>query len=158
MLRVNFSVKLGCYTPLILAFLCSACSPQQQAETGLNAPEFVKDTSLCNFSQASCYKQVAGIDLSLLITPFNTPSEKPLTLVIASSEAINDVTMRIEGRDMFMGVIPVKLSKLNEKQYNGQLIFGSCSSNYMVWRAFVNFTKNGEPQVAIFDFLADSGE
>ncbi|MPY23903.1 hypothetical protein [Shewanella sp. YLB-07] len=158
MLRVNLSVKLSLYTPLILAFLCSACSPQQQAETDFPASIFVKDTSLCNFSQASCNKQVTGINLSLLITPFNTPSEKPLTIELASSEAINDVTMRIEGRDMFMGVIPVKLSKLNEKQYNGQLIFGSCSSNYMVWRAFVNFTKNGEPQVAIFDFLADSGK
>ncbi|SQH76644.1 conserved exported protein of unknown function [Shewanella benthica] len=158
MLSVNSSVRLGLYTPLFLAFLCSACSPQQQAKTGLNAPEFIKDTSLCDFSQAACNKQVAGIDLSLLITPFNTPSEKPLTLELASSEAINNVTMRIEGRDMFMGVIPVKLSKLNEKQYNGQLIFGSCSSNYMVWRAFVNFTKNGEPHVAIFDFLANSGE
>lgn len=157
MLRVNFSVKLGLYTSLILVFLCSACSPQQPAETGLNPPVFVEDTSLCDFSQTSCNKQVAGIDLSLLITPFNTPSEKPLTIELASSEAINDVSMRIEGRDMFMGLIPVKLSKLNEKQYNGQLIFGSCSSNYMVWRAFVNFTKNGEPQVAIFDFLADSG-
>ncbi|NRB22905.1 hypothetical protein [Shewanella sp.] len=157
MLRVNFSVKLGLYTPLVLAFLCSACSPQQPAKTGLNTPVFVEDTSLCDFSQTSCNKQVAGINLSLLITPFNTPSEKPLTIELASSEAINDVSMRIEGRDMFMGLIPVKLSKLNEKQYNGQLIFGSCSSNYMVWRAFVNFTKNGEPQVAIFDFLADSG-
>ncbi|AQS36115.1 hypothetical protein Sps_00926 [Shewanella psychrophila] len=158
MLRINLSAKLSLYKPLILAFVCSACSPQQQAETALNTQILVEDISLCNFSQASCDKQVAGIDLSLLITPFNTPSEKPLTIELVSSEAISDINMRIEGRDMFMGVIPVNLSKLNENQYNGQLIFGSCSSNYMVWRAFVTFTKNGAPHVAIFDFLADSGE
>ncbi len=57
---------------------------------------------------------------------------------------------------MFMGIIPVKLSQLNEKQYSGQLIFGSCSSNYMVWRVFVSFKQNDELHVATFDFLADS--
>ncbi|BAJ02143.1 hypothetical protein [Shewanella violacea] len=158
MLSINLPTKLNLYTPVLLAFLCTGCTPEQQAETDLPPSILVEDTSLCNFSQAPCNKQVTGINLLLLVTPFNTPSGKPLTIKLASSEAISDVKMRVEGRDMFMGVIPVNLSKLNEKQYNGTLIYGSCSSNYMVWRAFVSFTHKGESHVTHFDFLADSGE
>lgn len=55
-----------------------------------------------------------------------------------------------------MGVIPVNMNKAGENIYKGELIYGSCSSDYMVWRAFVSFTQKGETKVAIFDFLADN--
>lgn len=156
MLSVNFSSKLSLCIPLLLVLFISACSPQDNQETAKQSRAFIEDKTLCNFKESSCEKQVAGINLTLSITPFNTPSEKPLTLEVTSNESLSALTMRIEGRDMFMGVIPVNLAKTNENQYNGQLIFGSCSSNYMVWRAFITFEKNGTQHVTIFDFLADS--
>ena len=158
MLRIKlFSKKQG-WNLLVILLLVSACTPQDDEQIEGQLSGFIEDKSLCNFSMSPCYKQVSNINLSLLITPFNTPSEKPLTIELTSSEAITDIKMRIEGRDMFMGVIPVNLAKVNEKQYNGQLIFGSCSSNYMVWRALVSFRINDQQHVAVFDFLADSGK
>ncbi len=124
-----------------------------------NAPEtsnFVQDDTLCQFNLGYCSKNVAATNLQLLITPFNTPSEKPLNISIISSKEIDDLKVRIEGRDMFMGVIPVNMNKAGENIYKGELIYGSCSSDYMVWRAFVSFTQKGETKVAIFDFLADN--
>ncbi|QFU22797.1 hypothetical protein FM038_012015 [Shewanella eurypsychrophilus] len=158
MLRIKLFSKKHSWNLLVILLLVSACTPQDDEQIEGQSSGIIEDKSLCNFSMSPCYKQVSNINLSLLITPFNTPSEKPLTIELTSSEAITDINMRIEGRDMFMGVIPVNLAKVNEKQYNGQLIFGSCSSNYMVWRALVSFKKNGLQHVAIFDFLADSGK
>ncbi|UXK10495.1 hypothetical protein N5094_10040 [Shewanella putrefaciens] len=114
------------------------------------------DPSLCVFSQGECVKTIAGIKLSFTISPSHAPSEKPLTLNILSSAPISDVHIRLEGRDMFMGIIPVNVRQVDEMNYIGQMVYGSCSSGYMVWRGFVNFTVNGKPQTAIFDFLADS--
>lgn len=152
MLPVNLPSCKASIIALFLMFSCVACTPDKKQET----TPLVIDNSLCNFHDAACKKQVANTQLSLLITPLSAPSEKPLTLTISSSEAISNVKVRIEGRDMFMGIIPVNIVQTNESEYNGELIFGSCSSNYMVWRTFVTFTKNGEQHVAIFDFLADN--
>ncbi len=152
MLPVNLSSCKSSIIALFLIFTCGACSPEKApVSTTLEI-----DNSLCNFNLSACLQQVDDTQLSLLITPLSAPSEKPLTISLSSSKPIEDVKVRLEGRDMFMGIIPVNIAQVSEREYNGQLIFGSCSSNYMVWRVFVNFKKNGEQHVAIFDFLADN--
>jgi len=138
----------------MLALFCTSCS--EDAPDAV--PKTTKDSSLCDFSVGKCTQSVAGVTFDLLITPYNTPSEKPLTLELISSVPVNNLVIRVEGRDMFMGVIPVNLTKVDENLYNGQLIYGSCSSNYMVWRVFVTFTKEGVQHTAMFDFLADNDE
>ncbi|ABV36819.1 conserved hypothetical protein [Shewanella sediminis HAW-EB3] len=138
----------------MLGLFCSSCShdaPKDVSKT-------TKDSSLCDFNAGKCTQSVAGVGFDLLITPYNSPSERPLTLELISSEPVNNLAMRVEGRDMFMGVIPVNLTKVDENLYNGQLIYGSCSSNYMVWRAFVTFNKEGSQHIVMFDFLADNEE
>lgn len=152
MLRVKFTKQFSLYLLLIWALFCSSCSQESPEDVS----KTTKDSSLCDFSVGKCTQSVAGITFDLLVSPYNTPSEKPLTLELIGSEPVNNLTMRVEGRDMFMGVIPVNLTKVDENLYNGQLIYGSCSSNYMVWRAFVTFTKEGTQHAVMFDFLADN--
>ena len=113
------------------------------------------DPSLCQFSAVACVKQVGDIKLTVSLSPANAPSEKPLTLTLLASSPITDVQIRLEGRDMFMGVIPVNVKQTDEMTYIGQMVYGSCSSGYMVWRGFVSFNVNGETKTAVFDFLAD---
>lgn len=120
------------------------------------AEKKVPDASLCDFLRGECIKNVAGTELKFTLSPSHAPSEKPLTLKLLSSSSITNVQIRLEGRDMFMGVIPVNVRQLNEKTYEGQMIYGSCSSGYMVWRGFVSFTLNGESKAVTFDFLADN--
>ncbi|MGI2175461.1 hypothetical protein [Shewanella ulleungensis] len=117
---------------------------------------FPKDLTLCQFSTGECYKNVADISVGLMIDPVNTPSEKPLNITLKSTQAITNISMRIEGRDMFMGVIPVLLSSVTDNESQGTLIFGSCSSNYMVWRAFVTFDYQNQQRTLMYDFLADN--
>ncbi|MGL5047185.1 MAG: hypothetical protein ACRC6S_06415 [Shewanella sp.] len=113
------------------------------------------DPSLCQFSQGECIKKVSDIMLTFSLSPGSAPSEKPLTLKLFSSVPITDVQIRLEGRDMFMGVIPVNVKQTSERTYIGQLVYGSCSSDYMVWRGFVSFNLRGETNTVVIDFLAD---
>ncbi|AZG73339.1 hypothetical protein [Shewanella livingstonensis] len=134
-----------------LMFLIACDRPETQENKDLGI-----DTSLCQFSAGECYQNVADLKVGLLIDPVNTPSEKPLIVTLNSNQAITNISMRIEGRDMFMGVIPVSLSLIKDNAYQGALIFGSCSSNYMVWRVFVSFDYQQRPRTLMFDFLADN--
>ncbi|MFG7353388.1 hypothetical protein ACGMNB_20725 [Shewanella oncorhynchi] len=113
------------------------------------------DPSLCQFSRGDCVKRVGDVELTFRLSPGSAPSEKPLTLQLLSSMPISNVQIRLEGRDMFMGVIPVNVKQTDEMTYIGQMVYGSCSSGYMVWRGFVSFNLNGETKTAVFDFLAD---
>ncbi|UJF20716.1 hypothetical protein [Shewanella sp. OMA3-2] len=132
-------------------FLVACDNPKTTEKTTLPT-----DPTLCQFSAGECHKKVADLTVKLMINPVHTPSEKPLNITLTSSQAITNISMRIEGRDMFMGVIPVSLSSVEDNEANGTLIFGSCSSNYMVWRAFVTFDYNNQPRTLIYDFLADN--
>jgi hypothetical protein len=132
-------------------FLIACERPQTQEQAKLAI-----DETLCQFSVGECYQEVADLQVGLLIDPVNTPSEKPLLVTLNSNQAITNISMRIEGRDMFMGVIPVSLSQIKNTSYQGSLIFGSCSSNYMVWRVFVSFDYQQQPRTLMYDFLADN--
>ncbi|MEC4724013.1 hypothetical protein HWQ46_00405 [Shewanella sp. D64] len=152
MLPVNAMSQLRLFFLLFMLIFTSACTPEKHTNTSL----IIQDDTLCQFKLGVCVKNVASVELALLITPFDSPSEKPLTVSLTSSKEIEDLKVRIEGRDMFMGVIPVNLSKVGENIYKGSLMYGSCSSSYMVWRVFVSFTLQGEKKVVLYDFLADN--
>ncbi|GIU06126.1 hypothetical protein TUM4261_09060 [Shewanella sp. c952] len=146
------SVVLRVLYACLAALFISGCEPNSNKTT----TAFKADPSLCDFQIGACKKSAGGTDLALSISPWNTPSEKPLKLSLTSSKSIENVKIRIEGRDMFMGIIPVNLTETDKKRYQAPLIYGSCSSGYMVWQAIVSFEVNGTEQFAIFDFLADS--
>lgn len=138
---------------LFIALLClTGCGPK----TSTVSPHLDKDPNLCDFKRGACIKTVDNMELTLSITPWNAPSEQALTLKLSSASAIENVTVRIEGRDMFMGIIPVHLTQTTKNHYQAPLIYGSCSSGYMVWQAIVSYKQAGHDKFAVFEFLADS--
>lgn len=147
-LNRNFSLFLI----MLVTMNLTACN--EKTEQQVKTPS--ADLSLCAFKQEDCLKMVGDVTLRISLSPDNAPSEKPLTLKLLSSDVLDNLQVRLEGRDMFMGVIPVNISQVDKTSYEGQLIYGSCSSGYMVWRGFISFTLNGSEQVVTFDFLADN--
>ncbi|MGI2169994.1 hypothetical protein ACROAE_07320 [Shewanella sp. MF05960] len=139
-------------TLVISSMFLVACDNKKNTDQ----TSFAEDLTLCQFSTGECSKNVADISVGLMIDPVHTPSEKPINITLKSTQAITNISMRIEGRDMFMGVIPVSLSSVTDNEAHGTLIFGSCSSNYMVWRAFVMFDYQNQQRTLIYDFLADN--
>ena len=144
------------------SFTLLGCSKVDESATeavlsSADAP-FLVDKTLCEFGLKACTQTVKDITVTLAISPTDTPSERPLDVYLDFTKPVDDLSVRVEGRDMFMGVIPIKLAQTAENRYQGNLIYGSCSSNYMVWRMFVSFSLDGQSQTVLFDFLADSNK
>ncbi|MCE9786948.1 hypothetical protein [Shewanella chilikensis] len=116
----------------------------------------VSDPSLCDFSVSACVKTLGEQQVSLMLNPSFAPSEKPIHWQLGFNSSVSNLKLRVEGRDMFMGVIPMTPSATEGETFEGQLIFGSCSSGYMVWRVFVSWQQGAEQYSTWFDFLADS--
>ncbi len=121
-----------------------------------NKPDQI-DRSLCQFYKVSCTKEINGVKITLLIDPKSVPSEKKLTLKLSSNKPIKIKSARIEGRDMFMGIIPVQFNYITNIDLLGETTLGSCTSGYMVWRLIVNIDINGTSSSVFYDFLADNG-
>jgi hypothetical protein len=175
--RLNLMCTLKLAFPLLLIInLLQACQPDNsikvtgaidEPKTAITGKDFTQmqvdtlpessvDLTLCQFSQGLCQLDMAGLKLAVELTPSHAPSETPLTIKLTSSDAITDVAIRLEGRDMFMGIIPVKLLGVSSTEYQGNFIYGSCSSQYMVWRLFVSVNHQGSTKSGYIDFLADN--
>ncbi|MGL4220707.1 MAG: hypothetical protein ACRCSS_08810 [Shewanella sp.] len=117
----------------------------------------VEDPALCQFNQGACSKTVGENTISLVLTPEAAPSEKPLNFRLSFSSPVQNLQGRLEGRDMFMGVIPVKWSQSSENQFQATAVYGSCASGYMIWRLWISFTDtDGKNHETWFDFKADN--
>lgn len=136
----------------VLATFLLGCKPNQEPA----ASSSPVDTSLCTFKSGACIKTVANVEIQLSLNPWHAPSEKPLTLIVNTSKPVADLKVKLQGRDMFMGIIPVNLDQSSETDYNANIIYGSCSSGYMVWSAIVSFKVDGIEKFTTFDFLADN--
>ncbi|WP_299005284.1 hypothetical protein [uncultured Shewanella sp.] len=141
---------------VIVTAICALLLACGQKET--DVVTYSHDPDLCQFHSSPCQKSVEDIALavSLSLTRPDAPSETPFAFRISANKAVKNMTMRLEGRDMFMGVIPIRLSQISDKQYSGQLLYGSCSSGYMVWNAIVTFDYLGENRELVFAILADN--
>ena len=146
------STVLSLSSSFLLGLFLIGCEPNSHQPQASRAV----DPSLCDFNSGPCTRTVADVDLKLTITPWQTPSEQPLQLSITTSRPLSNVKVKVQGRDMFMGIIPVKLNQIDENIHQGSLIYGSCSSDYMVWSAIVSYEVNGVEKFTSFDFLADS--
>ncbi|TKB50446.1 hypothetical protein FCL40_04640 [Ferrimonas sediminicola] len=110
------------------------------------------EPGLCRFDQGACHTTQAGKTLSLSLSPGNAPSEQPLALILDKPEGWRLISAVVEGRDMFMGRLPVSF----DERGRGSLMYGSCASGYMVWRLNLLMEDDAglEHHVA-FDWLAD---
>ncbi|MBM7072653.1 hypothetical protein JQC92_11535 [Shewanella sp. 202IG2-18] len=138
---------------IITVLLVCSCGDSKQKNANLDQI----DRSLCNFLVSSCLKEANGAEIALFITPNTVPSEQDLSINLKSNKSITIKSARIEGRDMFMGIIPVTTNSLNDKDFSSKAILGSCASGYMVWRLFVTYELNGQTSTVFYDFLADNG-
>ncbi|WP_028772227.1 hypothetical protein [Shewanella waksmanii] len=142
------------FNVIFVTLLCVLVGCGKEDQTAKKVVEV--DESLCQFSQGPCQQQIGELTVSLELTPTHAPSEKPIHLIVRTNHIVDQIDMQVKGRDMFMGIIPVNLQQQAKDVYQGELIYGSCSSNYMVWRAQVNVTTQGQTMSFWFDFLADN--
>lgn len=116
----------------------------------------MSEASLCDFHQGPCLIQNQHVTISVNLNKPHAPSEALIHLDMMFSKPVTKVKAELKGRDMFMGIIPIQLYKQTLQQYSSELIYGRCSSGYMVWNLQIHYQLNNEIITSSLSFLADN--
>lgn len=125
-------------TLIFLIVICtsSACGENNNTEQN----KFIEPN--CLISQSDCYldTEEGRYELSFNVEKVITESAFSLFLNYQGDSRISKVSAYIEGKEMFMGKIPVFFSLVAPNQYKAETILGSCSKDQMVWRLWVEIS------------------
>ncbi|TKB45823.1 hypothetical protein [Thalassotalea mangrovi] len=141
------------YTVLFVAILCVIAtlnfSEQAQLDPGQDGVPF------CNFQEEPCRYNASWGQVNLTSSTNKVVSETEFQLFL---DAIPGADFEIksaflQGRDMYMGKIPVFFNSQNES-YRADIMLGACTESQMVWRLNINVMIKQAPQTLLFDFVS----
>ncbi|MFB2864786.1 hypothetical protein [Aeromonas sp. MdU4] len=108
----------------------------------------IKD-QICDLSHNSCSLQIDGKPLTVLIPQLPVRAEHDFVLRLEGGDpAITPVKAWLEGRDMFMGTIPVSFEQI-AGGWQGSTLVGSCTSSMMVWLLNIEWSNGVHQQLAL---------
>lgn len=112
--------------------MLGACEEKSEMQTGLSVPQCISSQQQCSqVTSHGEYHLLFDVDKVITETPFN------YYLDIKSSYSVHRVDAYIEGKEMYMGKIPVFFmlndTSKEEKLIRGAGLLGSCADEYMLW-------------------------
>jgi len=141
----KFRVALKKLSAVGFLFLISACKPISEQDSINSASALVSQcivsqsqceisTELGNFSVKFSQHQLADkvkTELPFFIELAQLPQQEPMQSIIKA-------TAYLEGRDMFMGKVPVFFETMGKKDiYVAESLLANCSEEQMVWRLWI---------------------
>jgi len=128
------------FHPVFVLFLLTliSCSPATKKEPIAVAPQ-------CLVSQSQCALETQLGNIEVLFNQNKVLTEVPFSIYLKFSNdesvkkyKISQVKSYMEGKEMFMGKIPVFFS-VAEKQntWVAETLLGSCSEEQMIWRLWL---------------------
>lgn len=148
---------------LMTIFLLVACSPASKDKVESTAPQCLK-------SQSKCFVETKFGRVEILFNQEKVLTEIPFKIylkvaqinkakehVVKAEHEVNKLSYKIsqvksymEGREMFMGKIPVFFSSSKQgKVMIAETLLGSCSAEKMVWRLwFTLFFENNNASIS----------
>jgi len=89
------------------------------------------------------------IELSQLVSNVTKPN-------VAKSMSITKVSAYLEGRDMFMGKVPVFFEKAEgSNKFIAQSLLANCTEELMVWRLWITVKVGEQEQTSFVDFTSE---
>lgn len=156
-------------------FLCAlflsitACKPVQEQKINNKAmpiePRCITSQSQCEvgndkvrftveFSQYQYQDQLVD-NIKTELPVFIQLTELPSGNTANQVANITKVSAYLEGRDMFMGKVPVFFDKKDESTvYLAESLLASCTEEQMVWRLWITAEIAGEEQTFFVDFMS----
>lgn len=110
---------------------------------------------LCNFQVEPCSYDM-GTTKAVLTSSIEKIKPEELfefSLQIPDAENAEIKSAFIEGRDMYMGKIPVFFTSDGDK-YRSEVLLGACTEAQMVWRMTVNVVVDSQQHRLLYDFIA----
>ena len=124
---------------MFFLFIFAGCEQNEQATSPLIEPK-------CLSSQSACLITSTYGDFSILfnVDSIFTENEFDIVLVSHSHHQIKSISAHIEGKNMFMGKIPLFFKPDNNEttiKYITKTMLGSCSEENMRWVIFFTIDK-----------------
>ena len=142
--------------------LISACEPVSEKSSTSIASDLVTQciasqsqceitTELGTFSIKFSQHQLADkvkTELPFFIELAQLPQQEPM-------KSITNATAYLEGRDMFMGKVPVFFETMGKKNiYVAESLLANCSEEQMVWRLWITVELAGKSKTFFVDFTS----
>jgi len=118
---------------IFFSLIFIGCNPSQKVKSEYNEPH-------CLTSQSQCVINNEIGQFSVLFNVDKIHGDLPFELSIAYKSLSKNIKFsgHLEGKDMFMGKIPVFFNKLeNENRQSADVLLVNCSEEQMVWRLWV---------------------
>jgi len=116
-----------------LFLLLMSCNPKQELESIYIAPH-------CLASQSQCMVTNDIGQFNVLFNVDKVHGDMPfeLTLTYPSVNENIKFSAYLEGKEMFMGKIPVFFTQVqNEQKQRSEVLLANCSEDQMVWRLWI---------------------
>ncbi|WDE07381.1 hypothetical protein SG34_011115 [Thalassomonas viridans] len=125
---------------LVLGAL-SGCQPAEKKQAVSLEPRCLAQQSECVVrTPAGEFHVLFNVDKVITETPFE------ITVEYRGSGEIKNISGYLEGRDMFMGKIPLFLTGEKNNQYLAEVMLGSCAEPTMIWRLWLTAEFTGQVQ------------
>ncbi|PJG59217.1 hypothetical protein [Aeromonas cavernicola] len=148
-MKERLSSRKLMHIALVLSVLLSLFAYRTWFWTEKNLPRDIRKDQKCDLSHGTCMTMVA--DKALLTTVVNLPikPEHEFFLHLKGGDPnIKPKQAWLEGRDMFMGRIPIVFESVAEG-WQGRGVVGSCTSPLMVWLLNIEWSNGEKQQVAL---------
>jgi hypothetical protein len=138
---------------LSLLLTLMSCSPKEEVESLYTVPH-------CVTSQSQCLVDNELGQFTVLFNVDKVHGDIPFELSIVYTSAAENIKFSayLEGKDMFMGKIPVFFTKAqNENKQTSEVLLANCSEEQMVWRLWVTIEAQdmNQPELKKNSFFID---
>ncbi|MCP4987209.1 MAG: hypothetical protein GY928_14515 [Colwellia sp.] len=154
---------LKAFSSIAIFLLISACTPvsQQDSKTAQKIPP-----AQCIESQSQCEITTEFSKFTLKFSQIQLSdkikTELPFTIELSQQANENNnqlnitkVSSYLEGRDMFMGKVPVFFEQNNDSDmYTAQSLLANCTEEQMIWRLWITVESEGKAQNFFVDFTS----
>lgn len=137
---------------LVLALLLALMAYRTwfSADNSVSADQ--KKDQICDLSHTPCSALIGDKPLTVAIKELPLRAEHDFAIAITGGDpAIKPVKATLEGKDMFMGTIPVSFEQFEQidGQWQGVTQVGSCTSPVMIWLLNIEWSNGQRQQLAL---------
>ncbi|MDO6446023.1 hypothetical protein Q4493_09585 [Colwellia sp. 1_MG-2023] len=137
---------------LLLMFLLVACMPNKEQRDIYVVPQ-------CIASQSQCQINIAQARYDILFNVKSVTPEQPFSIIVKSKSLDGNVLISgyLEGKEMYMGKIPLFFEKDEAGNFVAPTMLGSCAEKEMIWRMWLIISDEKHPsktQPVFIDFTS----
>ena len=134
---------------IVLAILLSLMAYRTWFSGPQTALSEEENDQICDLSHSPCGDLIGSKPLTVSVEGAPVQAEHDFVLRLQGGDtAINPLKAWLEGKDMFMGRIPVQF-EANEGGWQGKAQVGSCTSATMVWLLNIEWSNGQRQQLAL---------